>query len=259
MKYRSVFSLLPLLSLFFACTDAEETSDCSLSLTSGTKVAQCGRADGAVVLAATGGIGQVLYRLDDGSEQSSPTFESLTAGTYTVTARDETGCTAVTSAVIAEGEAELSAVATATASDCSKSVGQISLDVSGGAPPYTYFLNDSLSSDDPEFQRLPPGKYRLSVRDASGCTTEVETAVASGISFSATIKELITTTCAITGCHVAPRVPNFSTEEDIFKYAARIQERTSEGSMPPPDSGRSLTAEQISQIACWVGDGAPDN
>ena len=261
MKNHRFLFLLLLLGISSSCSDdADEVDICSLSLTSETiGTARCGQADGKIVLATTGESGQVSYQLNDGTEQGSATFESLASGTYTITARDESGCIATTSVAIEETQATLSAVATITPSECDTSVGQIVVDVSGGTAPYTYVLNDSLSSNTPRFQSLPPGTYRIAVRDAKGCATNVKASVTSGTSFKTTIKEMITTTCAVTGCHVAPRTPNFLVDEEIFSYATRIQVRTSEGSMPPPDSGRSLTAEQIDQIACWVNDGAPDN
>ena len=260
MKYPTLLISLLCMLLFAACSE-DEADDCTLSLRIDTvQAARCGQPDGSITLVPIlDGGGSVMYRLNDEAFQTSTTFETLPPGPYTITARNETGCTTTTVVTVAEREAALSAVATTTSSPCSASEGNVALEISGGTAPYTYLLNDTVSSDIPSFSNLPPGQYHLTARDAEGCTTNVEATVTSGVSFEATIREMITTTCAVTGCHVGQRVPNFSTEEDIFEYASRIQERTSEGSMPPPDSGRSLTAEQIEQIACWVNDGAPNN
>jgi len=81
-----------------------------------------------------------------------------------------------------------------------------------------------------------------------------------GTSFSQTISPLISTNCAITGCHVngqqAPTLENYA---QISANAGRIKAKTSNGTMPPPTSGQSLTQQEIDDIACWVDAGAPDN
>ena len=128
-----------------------------------------------------------------------------------------------------------------------------------GLAPYRYRLDSADFSTKAQFDQLAPGAYAIVVQDADGCTTTADVQVTSGVSFAATIKEMVTTNCAVTGCHVAPRAPNFTVTDDIFSYAAKIKERTGERSMPPPGSGRELTDAQIAQIACWADDGAPDN
>ena len=258
MKYLSWFASLFCVPLLTAC--GEDEPACTLSLATETiQAAQCGQANGSFRLVASGGSEPVVYHLDDSTFQASASFEALPPGTYNIIARDETGCTATVSVAVPGKDIALTALATTTPSACNQAEGRIMLEVSGGTAPYTYHLNDSVAADTPEFRNLPPGEYHLWVRDAKGCSADVEALITSGIRFEATIKEMITTTCAVTGCHVAPRVPDFSSEKDIFAYAVRIRERTGEGSMPPPDSGRSLTAKQIAQIACWVSDGTPDN
>ena len=262
MRHRLPASSLILLGLLTACGDgADEPTACSLSLTSeAIAAAQCGQANGSVALTTSGDAGAVSYRLDNGAPQGSPTFEALAPGSYTITAENGAGCTATTSVTVIDEEATLAVTAVVESSDCNQSDGGIALEVLGGTSPYTYRLDSSDFSDDSVLSGLSPGEYTVTIRDAKGCTTRVDARVASGISFDTTIKEIIATNCAVTGCHAAGgRNPNFEVKDNIFANAARIGERTTEKSMPPPSSGRSLTDEQITQIACWVGDGAPDN
>ena len=80
------------------------------------------------------------------------------------------------------------------------------------------------------------------------------------ISFVQTIEPIISTNCAISGCHVnGQQRPTLETYEQIAANAELIMNRTSNGTMPPPSSGKELTLEQIETISCWVSDGAPDN
>ena len=81
-----------------------------------------------------------------------------------------------------------------------------------------------------------------------------------GTSFSQTISPIIESKCAISGCHVSGQQrPTLETYEQISSNASRIKARTSNGTMPPATSGKSLSADEIEAIACWVDAGAPDN
>lgn len=259
MKYRAISFSLALGGLLSSCGDDE--SVCALSIASeSTNAARCEQANGSVTLVTLGENGSVSYRLDDGTSQSSGTFDALLPGTYTITAQDDAGCTATASVTIPDEEVTLAVAATVTPSDCNQSEGMITLDVSGGTPPYTYRLDSTDFVDNSAFRDLSPDEYNVTVRDAVGCATTVTAEIPSGISFDASVKNIIATNCAVTGCHVAgARNPNFEVKDNIFANAARIRQRTGEKSMPPADSGRRLTDEQIAQITCWVGDGAPDN
>lgn len=246
--------------LLFACGE-EEGSACSpgFVLTPTTTDARCGQANGAITLTSRGATGVVNYRLDNGPEQHTAQFNGLSPGNYRVSVQDESGCTINTEVTIADQAVTIEAIPTVTTSVCGENTGSISVAASGGTAPYTYRLNSAAFSTAAQFGQLAPGEYALTVQDTDGCTTTAGVQITSGVSFEATIQELITTNCAITGCHVAPRVPNFTLEDDIFSYAAKIKERTGERSMPPPGSGRELTDAQIAQIACWADDGALDN
>lgn len=81
-----------------------------------------------------------------------------------------------------------------------------------------------------------------------------------GISFVQTIQPIISNNCALSGCHVnGQQRPTLETYEQIADNAERIEARTSNGTMPPSSSGQSLSQLEIDAIACWVGDGAPNN
>jgi len=54
-------------------------------------------ANGSIVASATGGNGAYQFALNGGTYQSSGTFNGLTSGSYTVTVKDDNGCTKSTS------------------------------------------------------------------------------------------------------------------------------------------------------------------
>ena len=81
-----------------------------------------------------------------------------------------------------------------------------------------------------------------------------------GVSFSQTVELIISTNCAVSGCHASGgQLPTLITYEQVLSNAELIKVRTSNGTMPPTNSGYILTQEEIDGIACWVDAGTPDN
>lgn len=81
-----------------------------------------------------------------------------------------------------------------------------------------------------------------------------------GASFSLSIAPIIDSNCAVSGCHVSgQQQPTLLSYEQISSNAERIKSRTSDGTMPPPESGLRLDQSEIDDISCWVDSGAPDN
>ena len=77
---------------------------------------------------------------------------------------------------------------------------------------------------------------------------------------SGSISTIINTNCAVPGCHVSGTGrANFTVKENIIQHAFQIRTFTQNGIMPPPNSGRMLTAKQKQDIFCWVENGAQDN
>jgi mono/diheme cytochrome c family protein len=110
------------------------------------------------------------------------------------------------------------------------------------------------------FASLAAGNYTVTVKDANNCTSTASASIAvnqGSISYDAAIKNIIATNCAVSGCHIAGTGrANFTNLSTIQATAAQIKTRTGNRSMPV---GRTLTDEQIQQIACWVDSGAPNN
>ena len=116
------------------------------------------------------------------------------------------------------------------------------------------------------FSNLKTGPYTFTVRDSetAGCIKTVNVLVKhgdSGTSFASDIKTILTTSCAISGCHNGDNgsTRNWDVFANVQKNASNIQMRTANKSMPPAGSTAALTANQIKLIACWVEDGAKNN
>jgi hypothetical protein len=149
---------------------------------------------------------------------------------------------------------------TATA-ECGTQTGAITMSVTTGNGSYEYSLDGTNFTSNTTFTGLAPGNYPIIIKDENNCRDTTTVLINSGISFSASVKPIIDTNCAVTGCHVAgqQQIPNFQVTANILNNASSIRTNTSAKIMPPPDSGRSLTDEEIQILACWADDGGPNN
>ena len=135
----------------------------------------------------TGALGAIDYTVTGGS---NPTYTwtraeggtgsgagnsitGLSAGTYTVNVTTANGCTTSFSRTLA-GSPSIILITTANPVPCfGESTGDISLNVSGGTPGFTYAWSDGPTTQNRS--GVPAGTYTVTVTDANGCT---ETATA---------------------------------------------------------------------------------
>ncbi|MBO3697130.1 hypothetical protein [Roseivirga sp. E12] len=264
-QIKSILILSLIIFSTWACTSEKEplpdTTDCTnvLTIEATSEVASnCGQSDGGFTVAATGGSGNYTYQIASAGSQTSPVFENLAAGVYTVVATDsDLGCTAEIQLQVRNQDGVNATVAT-TESDCNVPGGTIQLTATDGVQPYEYKLDDGTFQASDNFTGIAPGSYMVTVRDANGCEVELQAQVGSTVVF-ASIRSLVQTNCAVSGCHNGSISPDFRNDATIIGRASRIQSRTSSRTMPPSSSGRSLSNEEIANIVCWVNDGAPGN
>ncbi len=266
MKQTKAILILSLaLTFAWACTSEKEplpdSTNCInvLNISSTNAVSSnCGQSDGGFTIAVTGGSGNYTYQIGATAAQSSPIFQNLAAGVYTVTATDaDLGCTTEIDVQVLN-ENGVNATAATTESDCNTPAGTIQLTATDGAEPYEYKLGNGTFQSSSSFSDLSPGAYSVTVKDANGCEVELEAEIGSTVTF-ASIRTLVQTNCAVSGCHNGSISPDFRNDANIVGRSSRIQSRTSARTMPPASSGRTLSNEEIANIVCWVNDGAPGN
>jgi subtilisin-like proprotein convertase family protein len=124
-----------------------------------------------LTVAATGGTGALEYSIDGTNFQVSNVFPSLADGIYTVTVRDENGCTQTAQALVTVST--LLATATqATPILCfGGGTGSITVQAAGGFSPYEYSLNGIDFQTNSTFSGLSAGTYSVDIRDANGTLT----------------------------------------------------------------------------------------
>ena len=128
-----------------------------------------GANNGSATLTASGGATPYTYAWDDALNQTSATATNLVAGTYVGTVTDNNGCTASASVTLIESS-------TMTINTFSNDVscdglcdGFASVNVIGGASPYSYVWDDASSSTTSSISGLCMGTYSVIVADANGC------------------------------------------------------------------------------------------
>ena len=131
-----------------------------------TTPSSCGQSNGSISIEMTGGQFPYTYSVA-GRVQSNPNFTGLRSGVYEVTVTDASGCRITDNARIndIDGPALVTEIMSAS---CGQSNGSIVLSATGGAPPYTYYLNEMESSTG-EYGGLITGVYVAKVVDENGC------------------------------------------------------------------------------------------
>jgi hypothetical protein len=239
-----------------------EGSDFTLSVVSVQQASACDVADGSITTSASGGVGDHSFSLGNEVYQADSVFKNLLPGTYSIYVKDANGCIVTQLASVNSALTTLELTVSATQdTGCPTSNGAIVVTATGGDQPYAYRLNTNAYQAGNSFTGLAAGNYSITVSDASGCPTSGNTTITrQGPGFAADIKTIITSKCAISGCHNGSRSPNLTTYTGIKNNASAVLSRVTSKAMPPSNSsGGSLTQQQINLITCWVNDGAPNN
>lgn len=140
------------------------------SIISQQNVSCFGGSNGSVLIGATGGVAPITYSLNGGTFQSSNSFSSLAAGTYTVTVKDVNNCTSTVSVTITS-PTQLTFTSTMTPVTCNGLCnGQVLINASGGTMPYQFSSNNGTTygAANP-LTGLCAGPVNLVVQDANGC------------------------------------------------------------------------------------------
>lgn len=253
------------LFLCLSCSSNDEpgpvdcaTSDLKLTFTSSDPTS-CGTTNGTITATATGGDAPYQFALDAQVFGATTGFTGLGAGTYQLKLKDKNGCERSSSVTLKPFGSTLAATVQTTQSGCKTSSGAITINATGGTGPYSYQLNNGTATSTSTFSSLAAGSYSVKVTDNTGCSVTQTVKVLSGVSFTAEIKTIIDTNCAVSGCHVSGGAApvSFTSLANIQASASEIKSRTQSGNMPK--NGSKLPQAQLDAIACWVDDGALNN
>jgi gliding motility-associated-like protein len=158
------------------------TNTITVNITSGTGVsgstsvtpATCaGATNGTITVNASGGVPPYTYQLGANPPQASNVFTGLAAGTYTITIRDNVGCTRVVTRTVTNSSS-ITASNSATGTSCAGAAnGTVTITPTNGTGPYTFTLDGTIiqtSTGATTFANLSAGPHTVVVRDnPTGC------------------------------------------------------------------------------------------
>jgi hypothetical protein len=137
----------------------------------------CANPTGILNSTVSGGVPpyQITWQGPDGFTATGGDAEVSQGGAYTLFVSDANGCAANASTLVAADFGTLSLDASTTATSCgAASDGTLTAFPTGGAPPYQVTVTDTAGNVYPftppfVYNNLPPGTYRVTVRDAQQC------------------------------------------------------------------------------------------
>ena len=147
-----------------------------------TVTPSCNISDGQIrVLSVINEGNSVVYRLNNGPFQPFNAFIGLAPGTYTLTIRNEHGCTDVAEVVLPDPALAINVAANVTPLSCFDSGDGVihAVVTSGGLPPYLYSIDGVDFYPSGFFNELTDGEYLIFVQDGAGCMRIVEATVPS--------------------------------------------------------------------------------
>jgi len=266
LRIATAFSLWLLVS---SCDDDEQPPvDCAASnlqaLASNLMDATCGLENGSFQLIISGGTAPFEFNVAGSgfqpAQSGTTTVEGVPSGDHTLNLRDGSNCSTTVNINISNVN-NLAFSTELLAAGCQTTDGTITITAAGGKEPYSYSLDGGTAQSENSFSDLGTGDYTTLVSDDDGCQTSVTLRVLSGVSYNDVIVPIITAKCAISSsCHDGTNgsPPDWTVLENVQSSAEIIKQRTSDGSMPPPNNTDPTPAE-VQAIACWVDDGALNN
>lgn len=129
---------------------------------------------GGIQFTTSGGMTPYTYSLDNSTWIATPSFSGLSAGTYTLYAKDELGCMAKQNVVITAEDPAIQLSARVTPVRCyGTPTGELNIVAIGGDGDY-HFLLEGTSLEKNNLTQLRAGQYNLSVEDGKGCIVSGE-------------------------------------------------------------------------------------
>jgi len=145
------------------------TQPTQLTASIGTPVnPSCNGGSGTATASGTGGTSPYTYRWSPGG-QTNANATGLSAGTYTVSIKDNNGCSATASVTITQPAAIQATTVINAYPPCNGQMGSATVTASVGPPPYTYLWNPSAQTT-ATATGLTAGAYTITVSDANGCS-----------------------------------------------------------------------------------------
>jgi len=142
----------------------------SVTITNFTN-ATCSLPNGSATASPFGGSPPYTYEWNSSPAQYTDTLFNVESGTYNVTITDGNNCTAMNTVNITDTPGPSCIITDILDATNGQSNGALTLDVNGGASPYSFLWNSSPIQTTQNLQNVPAGTYSVTVTDGNGCTT----------------------------------------------------------------------------------------
>ena len=156
-------------------TNAELTQPPALSANVAVIDTKCvGGGDGALVVSASGGVGDYRYSiLDVTNPQNNGTFINLVANTtYTVIVSDRNGCALYKPATVGQATPITIKLTPAPTRCVGSADGIVSVSATGGAGTFQYQLGSGAFQTGTQFTGLSAATYDITAKDGNGCQSK---------------------------------------------------------------------------------------
>ncbi len=178
----------------------------ALPATTTNQVTACtGVNNGSITVTSVGGTGPYTFSLNGGAPVAGTipyTYSNLAAGGYTILVRDlSNGCTTNLLNVVVSVGSGADGTTTSTATSCpTVNNGALTVTTTAGIAPFSFGIDGGAlqaGTSPYTFSNLTPGNHVVTIRDALGCTRNLNVTVNAGPPLSAGL------TSAATGCQGA--------------------------------------------------------
>jgi hypothetical protein len=144
--------------------------------------------NGRIEISANGGQISYYYSIDGGTTYSANnTFSNLPAGTYTIFVKDSYDCISPAISATVEAASPLLITASNTSILCNGGTASLAINPIGGQGPYLYAINNDAYTFSNIYSSLIAGTYIIKVKDALGCSSELEYVITQPTALSAVI------------------------------------------------------------------------
>ena len=143
----------------------------AINVTVTTVGSTCGYINGSIIASASGGTAPYTYDIGDGWKYNTGNFPRVARGAYTLIVTDAAGQTASVPLTVGNTypKVSLKAASYKRVSQCDVADASVTLQASGGVPPYEYSMDGINYQSSNVFSNFYPGVYDFFVRDANGC------------------------------------------------------------------------------------------
>ena len=156
--------------------NASITAPSGLNIAFTTNEVSCnGAGDGSIAAGVTGGNAPYTFSWSIPGMSNTPIVNNLTAGTYTLTVTDASGCSVTSSANVTEPTPLNFQIANQIPATCQQNNGLIAVFATGGRVPYSYqwTSNAGVAGNSNTATNLGAGIYSVTVTDANGCSQSI--------------------------------------------------------------------------------------